>query len=245
MSKISETGHAVNVANMVQLNAYVITFGADYNPSKESIKSPALQLLTTNAQAANNTVNAALSTYTSAVEERKTAFKPIGALSSRVLSALKASDSTELTDENAHTLVRKIKGERATPITPATNAALPAEEQKKQISASQMGFTNRIDNLDKYINLLENTPEYAPNEIELKVVTLKTLKSKLISIDNTALNADIALSTARLERNQILYKTDTGLVDTAQSVKNYIKSLYGITSPQFKQVSNLTFRKQK
>ena len=44
------------------------------------------------------------------------------------------------------------------------------------------------------------------------------------------------LSNARISRNDILYKANTGLVDIALDTKTYIKSLYGATSPQYKQV---------
>jgi hypothetical protein len=44
-------------------------------------------------------------------------------------------------------------------------------------------------------------------------------------------------------RNIKLYSPETGIVDTAQTVKNYVKSVFGATSPQYKQISKLIFRK--
>ena len=49
MASISETGHANNVANLESLIISATAFGTSYNPSKDSIKLPALQILLTNS----------------------------------------------------------------------------------------------------------------------------------------------------------------------------------------------------
>jgi hypothetical protein len=43
----------------------------------------------------------------------------------------------------------------------------------------------------------------------------------------------------------LLYTTGTGLVELAGEVKKYIKSVYGATSAQYKQVSGLKFTSVK
>jgi hypothetical protein len=82
----------------------------------------------------------------------------------------------------------------------------------------------------------------APNEADLKVTALyNALKAK-----NTAVvNATTPLSNARISRNNILYNANTDLVDIALDTKTYIKSIYGATSPQYKQVSKLEFKAVK
>ena len=45
-----------------------------------------------------------------------------------------------------------------------------------------------------------------------------------------------------ISRNNVLYANDTGLVDVASDVKSYVKSVYGASSPQYKQVSKLGFK---
>ena len=52
----------------------------------------------------------------------------------------------------------------------------------------------------------------------------------------------LQLSNARITRNEILYLPETGLIGVALSVKIYIKAIFGVTSPQYKQVSGLLFR---
>jgi hypothetical protein len=44
-----------------------------------------------------------------------------------------------------------------------------------------------------------------------------------------------------MDRDEALYATDTGLLDVTQDVKQYVKSFFGASSPQYKQVSGLKF----
>lgn len=84
---------------------------------------------------------------------------------------------------------------------------------------------------------------YAPNETALKVATLTTLLADMRTKNTAAINALTPLSNARIARNTILYTDGTGLVDIAGEVKKYVKSVFGGTSPQYKQVSGLKFTK--
>jgi len=108
-----------------------------------------------------------------------------------------------------------------------------------------MSYDNRLDNFDKLIQLLSSIPLYTPNEAELKVASLKNLYTDLKTKNTAVINAITPLSNARISRNETLYKADIGLVDTALDVKTYIKSLFGATSPQYKQISKLEFKAVK
>ena len=247
MTSTNETGHAKNVSNLDDLISIITAYGATYNPTKTAIKLTALQTLSTNAKAAVNAVNAALPAYSNAVAAREVAFTPLNKLSTRVLNAIKATDTTEQVDDNARTLIRKIQGKRATPKkTEEEKAAAQAEgKEVKEISASQLSYDNRLDNFDKLIKLLSSITLYVPNEADLKVTALTTLYNDLKAKNAAVLAATTQLSIARIARNDVLYKANTGLVDIALDVKTYIKSLYGATSPQYKQVSGISFKSAK
>ena len=247
MASTSETGHAKNVTNFDELLSFVTGYGAIYNPSKESIKLPALQTLATSSRSAISAVNIALPTYSNAVAAREVAFAPLNKLITRVLNALKATDTTVQVDESAKTLVRKIQGVRATAKkTEEQKTALAAEGITiKEVSTSQMSNESRLENFDKLIQLLTSIPLYAPNEEELKVASLTSLCNDLKSKNMAVVAGTMPLSNARISRNEVLYNTNTGLVDIAFDVKTYIKSIYGAISPQFKQVSKLEFKSLK
>lgn len=95
--------------------------------------------------------------------------------------------------------------------------------------------------MDKLIQLLSVQTGYTPNETDLKVTTLTTLLADMRTKNTGSINALTPLSNARIARNTILSATGTGLVDIAGEVKKYVKSVFGGTSPQYKQVSGLSF----
>lgn len=243
MASTTETGHAKNVANFETLFSSVTAFGTTYNPSKESIKPAALQTLLTAAKTSLNGTNTALAAYSNAVSARESAFEPVIPLITRVNNALKATDTTTQVDESAKTIVRKLQGARASAkITDEEKKALEAEgKEVNQISTSQMSYDSRLENLDKLIALLTSVELYNPNEEELKVTSLTALYNDLKTKNMDVVTATIQLSNARISRNDVLYKPLTGLVDIAFDTKIYIKSVFGASSPQFKQVSKLNF----
>jgi hypothetical protein len=247
MASTSETGHSKNTANFDVLISSVTGYGTAYNPTKASIKLPALQTLSVNAKNAVSTVNAVLPAYSNAVAAREVAFEPLNKFITRVMNALKATDTTRQVNESAKTLVRKIQGTRAkakkTDVEKAAEKA--AGKETKEISSSQMSYDSRLDNFDKLIKLLTSVTLYAPNEADLNVAALTTLYNDLQAKNTAVVTATIPLSNARISRNDILYKVNTGLVDLAMDIKTYIKSLYGATSAQYKQVSKLEFKAVK
>ncbi len=244
MAKNSETGHAKNVANFESLISVITGFGSVYNPSRQSIVLAALSTLFQNAKNALSLVNSASGRNSIAIAARNEGFKPLSSLATRILNALRSSGSTRQINDAAQSLVRKIQGKRATPkLTEEEKAALTAEGiERREISSSQMSFDNRLENLDKLIQLLSEVPQYAPNETDLQVTTLTNYYNKLKEANAAVLATENQISNARLSRNEILYKPDSGLVDTAAAVKMYVKSLFGATSPQYKQVSGLAFK---
>ena len=108
-----------------------------------------------------------------------------------------------------------------------------------------MSYDSRLDSFDKLIKLLTSITLYAPNEADLKVTALTTLYNDLKTKNTAVLTATTPLSNARISRNDILYKENVGLIDIAFDTKTYIKSIYGATSPQYKQVSKLQFKAAK
>ncbi len=240
----SETGHAKNVATLDELISNVVSYGTTYNPSKATIKLPALQALSTSAKTAIGLVNSLEPAYHNAVSAREVAFEPLDTLTTRILNALRATDTPTQVDDSAQTIVRKLQGRRATPKKSESEIKALASQGKEvnQISTSQMSFDSRLNNLDKLIKLLASVTLYTPNEAELKVTALTALYNDLKTKNAAVTAATTPLSHARITRNDVMYKPNTGLVDMALDTKTYIKSVFGASSPQYKQISKLAFR---
>ncbi len=247
MASTFETGHAKNVANFDELISFITGYGAVYNPSKASLKLTALKTLSTNAKNAVNTVNGAMPSYKNAVANRQSAFSPLSKLITRVMNAAIVTMSKEEEIEHVRSLVRKIQGRRAEAkkSEEELQALALVGKETKNISASQMSYDNRIDSLDKLIKLLSSNTLYKPNETELKLTSLTNLFKQLSDANALVLQATVPLSNARLVRNDVLYLGEDCLVTVALESKTYIKSLFGVGSPQYKQISKLYFKTQK
>ncbi|HCE58060.1 MAG TPA: hypothetical protein DER09_09610 [Prolixibacteraceae bacterium] len=247
MSNNSETGHAVNVANFNDLISFVTGYGSAYNPTNPAIMLPAMQTLSVNATGTIAGVNAALPAYNAAVAAREVVFAPLSKRVTRVMNFLKSSGVTPQVYDQVNAVARKVKGTRASAIIKPDDPADDTEPSPtpKQISASQMSYDSRTENFGKMIQLLAGIPEYNPNEEDLKIVTLTALHDDMKNKNNTVLNAEVPLSNARIARNNVLYAENTGLYDIALKVKMYVSSVFGTTSPQYKQISKLKFTKLK
>jgi len=201
----------------------------------------------TSAKNSLTTINTALPPSTNAINGRDIVFSPLSKLIKRIVNAVDASSVPKQVVADVKTIARKIQGKRGSDKLPTVvdDPNTPEDESQKSISASQMSFDNRIENMDKLIQLLASQPGYAPNETDLKVTTLTTLLGDMKTKNTAVITALTPLSNARISRNTILYATGTGLVDIAGEVKKYVKSVFGGTSPQYKQVSGLKFTKVK
>ncbi len=248
MPSTSETGHAKNVANFEDLISFCSAYGATYNPSKEALTIAKLKDLQTQAKDSLQQTKTAKTSFDNATNARQLAFKDLKPLATKIVNALSVSGATDAVIENAKTINRKIQGAKANggTKTPATssdpNAPTPTD---KTISTSQQSYDSLIDHFTKMIETVSQDTNYKPNETDLKVVTLQTKLDSLKSSNTNLVNAFTDWSNARINRNTTLYNPLTGLVQTALDAKKYVKSVFGATSPQFKQVSGLEFTNVK
>ena len=246
MPSTSETGHAKNVANFQDLISFCTAYGPGYNPTKASITLAALNTKHTTAINALAVVNTSIPPSTNAINQREIVFTPLSKLITRVVNAVAASDVSALVVDDVKTIARKLQGKRATPkiTTIVDDPTTTANESQKSISAFQMSFDQRIENMHKLIQFLTAQPNYKPNEIELSIQGLTTQYNNMVNANTTAINAFTPVSNARISRNEILYNPNTGLVTVAANAKTYVKSVFGSTSPQYKQVSKLKFKNE-
>ena len=242
MASTIETGHAKNVATFEDLISFCTGYGATYNPSKAALKLPALATQNTGAIAALQAVKVAKTAFDNATNAREVAFKPLKPLATKIVNGLAATEATAQTVDDVKTTNNKIQGKRAKAIEKPTAAALAAgAEPVKTASTSQQSFDKLIDHFAQMIATLTAEPKYLPNENELKVATLNTLLTDLRAKNTAVISANTALSNARIARDKALYGEIIGILDVAQDTKQYVKSLFGASSPQFKQVSGLKF----
>jgi hypothetical protein len=246
MGEINETGHAMNVANFFKLTTYCQGYGRKYMPTNPHLQIENLRLLGDNAKSLSGIVNEMLAPRDAARTARALAFKPLSPLATRLLNAIKASTTDSKVDDNIKTYVRKIKGERASDkIEVAKVAGVESTDETNQQSSSQLDFNNRLNFLDILIKQLAFIPEYAPNELELKVASLQAMYNDLSAKNTAAVETEVNIDNARIARDKVMYAPLTGLVDVALDTKTYVKSVFGPTSVEYKQISGLKFSPNK
>jgi len=245
MASNTETGHAKNVATFEDLISFCTAYGATYNPTKAALKVPALTAQLAAANAALQGVKVAKTTYDNATNAREIAFKPLKSLATKIVNSIAATEATPQTVDDVKSVNNKIQGRRVKAIEkPDAEALAAGAEPVKTVSVSQQSYNQLVDHYAQLVATLTAEPRYQPNENELKVTALNALLIDLRTKNTTVINANTALSNARIARNKALYDPSTGLADTAQAVKIYVRSVYGTKSPQYKQVSALRFSKK-
>ena len=188
----SESGHAKNVANFENLISFCDAYGVIYNPSKDALTLTNLKALHAKASASLQQAAVAKTSFANATNTRKTAFKDLKPLATRIINALAVSGATDLTIANIKTINRKIQGVKAagaatTPALP-TDATAPAQSIKT-ISTSQQSFDNMIDHFSKMIKSVSQDANYKPNETELKTTTLTEKLASLKAANTVIVNA--------------------------------------------------------
>ena len=247
MANSSATGHSRNVDNLETLTISVVGYGTVYNPAKTSLKLTALQALIVSGRNAIAAEHSAEVAGRNAGNARAAAFKLLNKHITRVTNALRASDASDAAMAAVRALARKIQGVH----TPSKKIAeeiadTSAEEQSsKHNKRTQMSFESRLDNLDMFIRQLSSISQYNPNEQDLKITGLTALYNDLKSKNIAAINASTQLDNSRIVRDDILYRNANCVVDIANDTKAYIKSLFGATSPQYKQIAKLKFRRPR
>ena len=243
MKSTTETGHAKNVANFEDLISLCTAYGISYNPSKASITLASLNTTYINALSTIANVTSTKNAFDNVTGIRQTAFAPLKPLATKVINSLSATDALDTVIKDAKTINRKLQGSRASSSTPTETS--PSETSTTTISTSQQSYDRLIDSFSKLIDLVNAETNYTPNEAELQVANLNTKLTALQAANTAVITKYTDYSNARIQRNNSLYTNDNSLVETALDVKKYIKSVFGATSPQYKQVSGLKFSKPK
>lgn len=243
-SSVSETGHAKNIANLQDLISFCRGYGEKYNPVKEELKITGLETLYQNALQKLTETQTKKTVFDNATNQRADAFKELNPLATKIVNALAVSANNPMMLNNAKSYNKKLQG-RTKAKTENQNLDENSEPVTKTISTSQQSYDSKINNFFNLLQVLEQSESYSPNEEDLKITSLQTKLTDLQNKNTAHINSYTEYSNARLSRDQVLYNNLTGLCQVAKEVKQYVKSVFGATSPQYKQISGILFSKIK
>ena len=240
MPSTSEVGHAKNAANLQKLTEQVTVYTL-YNPPVENLTIVSLQTLYTTASAKLTEVEDKRHANKNAIALRQTAFENLKPTCTKIINHLDILGLTQGTLDQAKSLNRVIQGGQKKTTTPPDENG----ETGNTVSTSRQSYTQMADNFGTLLQLLATLPTYDPNEDDLKLTNLTTYQASLMSATQSVDQTEAELNIKLIERDNILYADGTGLYTVAQNVKKYVKSLYGATSPEYANVSDIEFTNRK
>ena len=238
MSSSSETGHYKNVVNLKSLATFATNLGANYTPQKAILQLPYINTLVEEATILHNKVKDQANTTAITINNRQVIFEPVKPLATKIINTMGSTDVNPKTIEDAKTINAKIQGTRIKKIVLKDNE----EVNDKTVSVSRQSYDSIYENFRSLRDLAEQDGGYNPNETEVKIATLTTIENEMLAANENVENENNILGNRRVDRDKRFYKDTDGLLEVARAFKKYIRGKYGITSPQFAQISQLQFK---
>jgi hypothetical protein len=232
--------HVKNVASFEGFVGSCTGFGDKYNPGSPKLQLDALNVLLVDAQAALTSVREKKTDYDRVTNSREVLFRSLPGLAASVILTLDASGAKAETLHDARRCFRLLKGKRA------RVKALQADtegEVKTGPRVAQLSYASQADHFARLVQLVIASPAYMANEPELSVQGLKATLKKLYSFNAEVATIKVALSNARVVRNQLLYTTDSSIYMVGRAARKYVRAIFGPGSEQFSQVKSLVFTK--
>lgn len=244
MNAKTESTISNSISNFGTLITTCKGYKQKYNPSNPWLQISSLEALRNRTSSSILDVRNAKRFFDDAVIHRRLLFGPLSKLASRLFSSFKVTNAPKARIDDLQAYIRKIQGTKVSG-TSATPPPEGFENAPKTISTAQLGYVNKVNHLENLISVLESEPSYAPNEADLQVETLKKLAADMKAANEAVAEANDSYNTALNARNALLYAAENGMMATALDVKDYVKSVFTATSPEYKKVSKLPFRQRK
>jgi hypothetical protein len=228
-------GHVKNVEAFEKLIGICNSFGAAYKPAKASIKLPVINTLLANARQSLDQLKSAQVAFVNTGNTRAASVESVRKLATRIINALEATDAGSKTIDDGRLIVRRIAGR---PVM--QRESVPGENVREATafkSRSHRDATSTIDSFALLVQTVTAETNYKPLEPELQAATLGTTLTTVREQQRLAVQAATALTTARIIRDKVLYNDATSLINSSAAIKKYVKSVFGPTSDQYKQVS--------
>jgi hypothetical protein len=236
----TETGNAINLANFNLLIKTVTKFGSSYNPSNEDLTLDNLNNIYDKAKSNLDACTTAETAFDNITGSRSELFKNMKKLSGKAHRSFKASKVMDTAKADAQTIMNKLRGKAGNP--KKKDILADGEEAQKTISNSQQSYTQLIEHFKALRELVSSHNQYFPNELELQPNALMDFEVQLNDKNNYVGEAITTWRSTRRVRSKTFYATDTGMIDIAFAVKNYIASIFETTSPEYKEVNKIRFR---
>lgn len=234
MNSKSQGSYVARLSKSEQLHEYLLNF-ENYTPGDETLTTEAISTLITELHAIQNQYIQTQNDYLLATEVRKKSFvkepDAIGKLLSPIGSYVRGKmgiDSRYY--QEISSLIKKIRG--------VSNSTITKSNSENTISSSERSFGSQLQNFNDIITLIQEFGEaYQPANPLISLETLQALY-RVAFENNKKVSKTISLFKPNIDKRQDAYKT---LTKVANSVKNMVKSQYGVDSTEYNLVKVLMF----
>ncbi|MCG3164770.1 MAG: hypothetical protein POELPBGB_00529 [Bacteroidia bacterium] len=239
MASNIETGHGVNISNFkLLLDKCAVV--PSYNPSNTDLTVANMTLLWQSADNAHQTLITAVAQAKDPINQRELLFKPLDKLVTRTLNFFESTKANKSVKKDAKGLADKIRG---------FNTKIPklpdGTPDPAHVSQAHLSYVQKQLTFKQLLDLYTSDPLYAPNEVEVNIATLQTLHTNMKNANDNIGTIIAPVQSARVTRDNALYKADTGIVDVALACKDYIISLLGARKPETKLFTSIKFTRPR
>lgn len=243
----NQTSIGSNLTNAEELIDRVSSFGPKYNPVPVAFTIPGLTQLKTSAETLVNNAKTAENVWKNSTSARSLVFDSADGLVTRAFNAYSISGASEQSIQQAESKVHVYRSIRVSEKPTAEEIATAKAEGKELKTNVQHNatFEKRVENFGDFVDFLDNSGHYGPNETDISIAGLQAKHEEMKSNNKICSQNAIELDKARMLRDTVMFSKGTGLVDISMGVKKYVKSAFGATSVQYKSISYLKFRNIK
>lgn len=241
MASKFETGHFKNLSNFSTLLTYLAT-QPTYAPDAAELTLPQLQNFLTDMEDATNQLITDAQATQQLINDRQQTFEQARKLAKRIMLYLEANSTDDEAIKDVRTHYNEMQSKKVTKVQTVNEDGSTSE---KTYSSNRLSYTSMAEHFQNMVERLKTVPGYAPSDNAIKIDTLEDLSAALHTANNSIATSFVTVTNTRNHRDQLMYSKNTGLVDLAFRIKNYLKYKYGAQSDQYHFANNLKYTRKQ
>lgn len=213
-------------------------FGAQYNPSNPLLTIPSMNSSWSNTITLHETYTGLLMASKHHVNARQALFRSAILIVTRSYNYYLSTTASDAAKRDAKSIADRLRGHGV------KIPKLPdGTKDPNHISNSHQGFSSRTEAMRELAAFYAADPNYAPNEPQLQASALLALADQMQATNNQLSQVIAPVTAARIDRDHALNHKNTGLYTLVKAVKKYVKAVFGPSSPEYRSISGIDFRK--
>lgn len=234
----SEVGDAKNLENFQDYITYCMSLEPKYNPANDAVLTSEMDAHRVYAWEVFEDLRTRRMDFILVTNRRQDGFGGISKLATRLNGAVSGGGYDKKTVDDFKTISKKIQGRLS---KPKTKESEPNQELERAVSNSQQSYDQLLDNFADAIRYLERIKKYEPNEVDLQIGSLQVVLDELRALNKEYFDVFLPFAMALDLRDEVFYDAEKGFIKRIKTSKQYLKSVYGYSSPEYKSGSAIRF----